>query len=241
VAFGIPGVDDRYASLKTRACAEVGIEVVQVLVPPTATTTGAVRRTLDLVESGCIDALFLQFPFPDGVDRAALIEAVPEELDVDAMTEGRTRRYHGSITEPPPLTVAACLALLGDFGLDVHGLHGVLVCEPSPFAEVFKEALSRRGTSMALVPPGTVPSEPLVREAGLVVVAAASPGLVQSKDLAPGAVVIDAGYFNPGGIGDVDTTGGVDHLLALGPVPGGIGPMVISKLIDRVIEFAIDS
>jgi methylenetetrahydrofolate dehydrogenase (NADP+)/methenyltetrahydrofolate cyclohydrolase len=216
----------------------VGIEVVQTLLPPNTDTAAATGRILDLVEEEEVDALFLQFPFPKGVDGAALVGAVPEELDVDAMTEGRTRRYLESATEAPPLTVAACLALLGDFELELHGRQGALVCRASPFAQVFETALHRLGADVVVVPPEAATSEPLLRQAGLVVVAANSPGLIRSEDLASGAVVIDVGYFNPGGVGDVDARGGIDHLSALSPVPGGIGPMVVSMLIERVIGFA---
>ncbi|HEX6590116.1 MAG TPA: tetrahydrofolate dehydrogenase/cyclohydrolase catalytic domain-containing protein [Longimicrobiales bacterium] len=232
IGFGDDGVTPPSIARKLKSGREAGVETTADILAPDATTAdilAAMART-----PAHADGLFLEFPFPAGVDEGALIDALDPALDVDIMTQPRVDAYmagHG----PPPATVSAALALLDDGGVDVDGLAGVLLAERSPFTEMFAEAFARRGARMAMVAPAEAER---ARHAQLVIACVAQPGALRSEELARGAVVVDAGYFNPGGRGDVDTSGGIAHLGALVPVPGGIGPATIALLIERVIDFA---
>lgn len=236
VAFNTTSDPPPFIARKLRACERVGLEAVSKILPSGISTHQA-RAAVETLARQPLDGIFLEFPFPGHIDAEELIEAVPAELDIDVMTAARTRRYLEGIRGEPPVTVEAALALLDAYAVDVTGLEGVLVAENSPFAEMFNEAFVRKGARMRSQQ-APEQARSAVRDAELVVSAAAHPGLLRSDELAPGAVVIDAGYFNEGGHGDVDTGHGVEHLRALAPVPGAIGPMTISMLLQRVIEHA---
>lgn len=228
-----------YAARKVRAAEAVGVAVAPLVLPVGVTTEVALRESAALLEADEFDGVFLEFPFPDGIDGDALTALIPERADIDVMTPARIERYLAGADPLPPLTVAAGLELLDAYDVEISGARGVVVAEPSPFALSFREAFVRRG---AALPPVVAPDAPeLEREvgaAGLVVIAAGQPGLIPARLLAPGAVAIDVGYFNPGGRGDIDTATGIEHLAVIAPVPGGIGPMTISVLLERLIEFA---
>lgn len=244
VAFAREDGRAPFAARKTRACEEAGVRVTARILPDRA-TTGQVRDAIiELLEDpgpngDALDGLFLEFPFPEGVDERAVVSCIPERLDIDVMTEGCIHRYLEEGEGPPPLTVAAGLALLDRYEVDVAGMDGVVVGDDSPFTRIFSTALARRGARMR---PITSPHAPdLDRKIGdvqLVVVSIGQPGRVRANALAPGAVAIDVGYYNPGGRGDIDLSGGIAHLTALAPVPGGIGPMTVSMLVERIIDFA---
>lgn len=220
---------------KLLACEAAGVEAVPVLLPPTTGTKGVLDAIAALVD-GRPDALFLELPFPHAIEPEVVVAAVPEAIDIDVMTAPRIRRYFEG-EGPPPLTISAGLALLDGFKIDVAGMSGIVIAGPSPFAEMFREALARRGARMRpLVPPISALKEAL--HAQMIVAAAGQPALLDAARLPAGAVVIDAGYFNRGGIGDVDTSRSTEHLGALAPVPGGIGPMTVSMLVERVIACA---
>jgi methylenetetrahydrofolate dehydrogenase (NADP+)/methenyltetrahydrofolate cyclohydrolase len=239
IAFADEGGRAPYAARKERAAAAVGVEVKALVLPFGVTTAAAAEAIVALLEEEPCDGVFIEFPFPAGVDEAALVGLIPEEADLDIMTESRIDRYLMGLERHPPLTIAAGLELLDAYGVDIRGLDGAVVGESLPFTEIFREELGRRGAAMrAIVPPDTPDLDSSLSGVELVVVTAARPGLVRSGSLEAGAVVIDAGYFNPTGHGDIDLTDGIEHLSALSPVPGGIGPMTISVLLERLIEFA---
>lgn len=229
LAFAPPGADaPPHLEKKLRACRSAGIQV-EAVEPSTTQAVAALEAGVERLRP---DAVFLQFPFPPGVDGEALVARIPPEADIDALGPAAPAGR-------PPLTAAGLLALLDHHGVRLEGRGGVLVGAPGRYHDRFREALARRGTRMA---PLVAPDDPYLREkvgaAELVVLSAGRPGLVPASWLASGAVAVDAGYFNPDGRGDLDTSPGTDHLAALAPVPGGVGPMTVSALVEAVVAAA---
>jgi predicted GNAT superfamily acetyltransferase/5,10-methylene-tetrahydrofolate dehydrogenase/methenyl tetrahydrofolate cyclohydrolase len=241
LAFGDAGGETPWVARKLAACRAVGVEV-RTRVLPTTCDTAEARRGLDaLVGAGtaAVDGVFVQVPFPPGVDGDSFVGGIPPAADLDVMGPRAVARFLSDPEAEPPLTVSAALALLDAYEVPVAGLAGVVVGLESDFHRMFREALVRRGARMApLVDPDADELARAVREAELVVLSAGRAGIVRADALAPGAIVVDAGYFNAGGRGDLDADPGVDHLGALASVPGGVGPMTVSILIERVIERA---
>ncbi|MBR9988185.1 MAG: bifunctional 5,10-methylenetetrahydrofolate dehydrogenase/5,10-methenyltetrahydrofolate cyclohydrolase [Gemmatimonadetes bacterium] len=239
VTFG----DDRghapHVARKQRMCADAGVDLIPLIFEPGVRTRVALAHMRELLKERSFDGVFVQVPFPDGIDGDSLVSAVPVELDVDIMTPVRTARYMNGTDVLPPVTVSAALLLLDEYDISIEGRRGIVVAEEHPFSLMLRAALVLRGADMrAPVHPADPGLKEHVRAADLVVVAAGVPGLLHSTMIRPGAVAIDAGYFNAGGRGDIDLTGGIDHLAAISPVPGGIGPMTISALLERVVLFA---
>lgn len=224
---------------KLRKCADAGVDAVVVTIPPGTHTADAVDRMHAALRDSRCDGVFVQFPFPEGIDGGAFAAAIPVALDIDIMTPVRTAQFMNGLDALPPVTVSASLLLLHDYDVSIADRRGVVVADANPFSLMFRAALVLDGADMGpIVAPNATDLVERVHAAELVVVAAASPGAVQSTMLSSGAIAIDAGYFNPGGRGDIDVSAGIDHLSAISPVPGGIGPMTIAALIERVVLFA---
>ncbi|MEZ4411359.1 MAG: bifunctional 5,10-methylenetetrahydrofolate dehydrogenase/5,10-methenyltetrahydrofolate cyclohydrolase [Gemmatimonadales bacterium] len=239
VAFADRQGEAAFVARKLRACAAAGVDVVPLVLPAETPSSEAEHALRTRLSREVVDAVFLEFPFPDGIDGDALTDLVPAADDVDIMTARRITEYFAAPDGLPPLTVSAGLELLDGHGVDIRGRAGVVVGPDIPFTRMFSEALARRGARMQpILPADDADLLQGVQQAALVVVAASDPGVVPSTALAAGSICIDVGYFNSGGRGDVDTSGGVAHLGAFSPVPGGIGPMTVSVLIERVIAFA---
>ena len=239
VAFGGPGGGAPFLEGKRRACRACGVEPVLLVLDPGAGTADVCRELLDAMAREDPDGVFVQFPFPRGVDGEAVAALIPPERDVDVMSPAAMARYLAGAGAAPPVTAAAVLALLDHAGVALEGRAGVVVGDPIPYHELFREALARRGAAMEpVVSPDAPEVEEILGRSDLVVVSAARAGWIPTSWFARGAVVVDAGYFNPGGRGDVDTTPGVDHLAVLVPVPGGVGPMTVSALVEAVIQAA---
>jgi len=224
---------------KLRAAESCGIAVELATLPPGATLDEALFAVEALCAKPGLDGLFVQFPYPDPTWAETVEALIPSELDVDVMAPAEVERYFADEAVLPPVTVSAALALMDDARLDLRDRSGVVVAEPSPFAEMFRLAFARRGAKMSvLVPPSGANDDARLRQASLVIVAAGAPGCVDAATLAEGAIAIDVGYFNPGARGDIANATTARHLDAVVPVPGGIGPMTISALLERVILFA---
>lgn len=238
MAFGDAAGHAPHVHAKVRSCVDCGVACELVILPPGIGTADAVRRMHAAIDAVHPDGVFVQFPFHAGIDGDALTAEIPVACDVDIMTPVREQQFLlGDALSP--VTVSAALLLLDEHGIDITGRHGIVVADASPFAEMFRTALERRGAHMApLVDPRAADVHAHAAVADLVVAAAGSAGSLSARGLKAGCVAIDVGYFNAGGSGDIDTSAGITHLAALMPVPGGIGPMTVSALVERVVQFA---
>jgi methylenetetrahydrofolate dehydrogenase (NADP+) / methenyltetrahydrofolate cyclohydrolase len=223
---------------KLRACAAAGIDALPLLIASGTVTPGVSSALAQAIDTSEPDAVFVQVPFPDAIDGDVVAAAIPFDADVDIMSPSRIAEYTSTPGALPPVTISAALLLLSEHGISVDGRRGVVVAEPSPFADIFAEELARHGAHMTVLDPSSPGLEEQVRAAGLVVAAAGRPAMLRSDALAAGAIALDIGYFNEGGRGDINTAPGIDHLRAIMPVPGGVGPMTVSALLERVVQFA---
>jgi methylenetetrahydrofolate dehydrogenase (NADP+)/methenyltetrahydrofolate cyclohydrolase len=238
VAFQDADGTTPYVDRKVRACAQQGVRVVPLTLPEDTDTAAAVAA-IETAAVGAPDAVFVEFPFPRGLDGDAVVAAIPPALDVDVMTAQRIDSFTNHDDSPAPLTVAAALALVDRYGIDIAERCAIVIGEESPFSRMFRLAFMRRGVGRcALVSPDSADLAPAAGQAALAIVIAGRRHLLPSSAFPAGAVVIDGGYFNPGGSGDVDPAPGIRHLAAFAPVPGAIGPMTVSMLVERTIEFA---
>ena len=226
---------------KLRACAAAGIEAFPLFAEPNAGTAAVLDAIRAAIDTHDPDGIFVQVPIPDGLDGDAITESIPVSADVDVMTHAAYAAFMRDPDLQPPVTISATLMLLDAYAIDVAGRHGIIVADASPFAEMFREALQRRGAHMLpVVEPTAHDLDEAVAASDIVVVAAGSAGAVPSSRLPTGSVALDVGYFNEGGQGDIDTSPGIAHLAALMPVPGGVGPMTVSALLERVVTFAAE-
>jgi methylenetetrahydrofolate dehydrogenase (NADP+) / methenyltetrahydrofolate cyclohydrolase len=221
---------------KRRALADAGVAERTVLLPLDAQTSDLSAAIRSGSADPEIDAIFVQYPLPPGVDEAAACRHIPAAHDIDLMNPDVFEQFLKDPAAAPPVTASALLDLLDGYDVDVAGLTAVVVAAPFPLAVAFRLVLDRRNA--AGPPPLALDDARLDRHlatADLVVVALATPGAVTVERIPAGVIAIDAGYFNPGGRGDIDAAGGTAHLRAFAPVPGGIGPMTVSALVEATI------
>src|SRR5207247_8466208 len=86
VAAVLVGDDDASAvdvRNKVRACAEVGIESAQVVLPASTSTTDLLTVIARLNQHQEVDGILVQLPLPKQIDESAIIEAVDPAKDVD--------------------------------------------------------------------------------------------------------------------------------------------------------------
>ncbi|MEQ9569203.1 MAG: hypothetical protein RLN75_03345, partial [Longimicrobiales bacterium] len=107
--------------------------------------TAAARAAFSAVvaEAGA-DGVFVQFPFPPGVDGEALSAVIPTNADIDVMRPDRVREYLAGTGPTPPLTVTAILALLDAHSIELAGESTLVLADGTPFDRMLGEALRRR-------------------------------------------------------------------------------------------------
>ncbi len=250
VAVGEDPASQIYLKRKRTACAEVGIRVVDALLPGGADTATVVARVRELGDDPGVHGVLVQLPMMGPADPHAVLEAVPPAKDVDGFHPVNVRRLAAGLPAFVPCTPLGILELLRHHEVPLAGRHVVVLGRSNLIGRPLSALLSRKGVD-ATVTVGHSASGPGLRElaarADVLVCAIGRPEFVTAEWVRRGAVVVDAGIHrvpDPTRRSGTRTAGDVEFgsvsrvAGAITPVPGGVGPMTVAMLLHNTVRAA---
>lgn len=222
----------KYLALKQKRAATAGITLVMTELPGDATTAAlieAVRAAATYAE-----AVVVQLPLPEHVDREAVLAAVPVTHDPDGFLYGKDE----AACLPP--VVAAIVAIAAAYKISFTGGRRILVLGQGRLVGApMVTYLTKLGITPVVVTESSAYTNEQLRVADIVISGVGKPGLVTAQMVKSGVVIFDAGTSEEGGmlVGDVALTVAA-HAALFTPVPGGIGPITVAALLTNVMILA---
>jgi methylenetetrahydrofolate dehydrogenase (NADP+) / methenyltetrahydrofolate cyclohydrolase len=217
-----------YARIKERGAERLGIKMVRIELPAGSTTVDALAAIATLVET--TDGVIPQLPIVQGIDAAAVINAIPKEKDVDVLSDAAYEEFEKGTWPAIPPVPAALAYILKESGVEIRGKkvvslgRGRLVGKPA--AVLFKQL----GAAVELLGrESNIPANTL--DAGIIILGAGVPGILKPDMVKDGVAIVDAGTSESGGkvVGDADPAV-ADKASVFTPVPGGVGPVAIAEI-----------
>ena len=227
----------RYARMKSDACRRVGMEALEIALPPETGTAEVLAEIDRLNGDPRVHGIFVQHPLPAAIDERRCFDRIAVEKDVGgdgSLSFGRTALGGGAFAAATP---AAIMRLLAWYGISVAGRQAVVVGRSAMVGKPMAILLLAADATVTICHSRTRRLEEIVRRAEVVVGAVDSPELIKGHWIRDGAVVVDAGS-HPGGVGDVELSAVAARAAAYTPVRGGIGPMTIATLLDHTVTAA---
>lgn len=219
-------VAKKFVGMKAKTAAELGIPVVEFLLPQGADTEAAIAAVKEVAAK--TDGVIIQMPLAQTIDTAKVLQALPIEKDVDAMGE-----RSGTLVLTPVVGAIAHILDVYKGPSFVQGKKVSVVGQGklvgAPAAAWFKT----QGAEVSVVARGD--DLGLLTSADVVVLGAGVPGMVVPDMLKPGVVLIDAGTSEAGGTlkGDADPSC-AEMASLFTPVPGGIGPVAVAMIFKNL-------
>ncbi|NJD11568.1 MAG: bifunctional 5,10-methylenetetrahydrofolate dehydrogenase/5,10-methenyltetrahydrofolate cyclohydrolase, partial [Gemmatimonadetes bacterium] len=153
IMAGDDGASRRYLEFKQRRFQEAGLAVRAFGFGPAAGTTEVLLQVHALNADPAVDAIFLQFPLPAGVDVTRAGDSVDPDKDIDVAGSANLGRVLAGTAEYLPATAAAVLRLLDDELSDLGGRSVVVVgTAGSVDRTIALQAHARGGTGGELAP-----------------------------------------------------------------------------------------
>jgi metallophosphoesterase (TIGR00282 family) len=232
-----------YLRRKVEACAEVGIETLDVTLTAGTATATVSERVRQLGEDPAVHGILVQLPLASPATPQDVFEAIPPAKDVDGFHPVNVGRLAAGLPGFVPCTPRAIHELLRHYEVPLAGRHVVVLGRSNVVGRPLAALLSRKGVD-ATVSLGHSASGPglqgLARQADVLVCAIGSPEMITADWVQPGATVVDVGVHRipdptrrTGSrlVGDVEA-GSVSKVAgALTPVPGGVGPMTVAMVL----------
>ncbi|WP_421684460.1 bifunctional methylenetetrahydrofolate dehydrogenase/methenyltetrahydrofolate cyclohydrolase FolD [Stutzerimonas urumqiensis] len=241
ILVGNDPASEVYVAHKRKDCEQVGfISVAHDL--PASTSQATLLELIDrLNEDEEIDGILVQLPLPAHLDASQLLERIRPDKDVDGFHPYNVGRLAQRMPLLRPCTPKGIMRLLESTGIDLHGLHAVVVGASNIVGRPMALELLLAGCTTTVTHRFTRDLKKHVEDADLVVVAVGKPGLVKGEWIKPGAIVIDVGINRQADgtlIGDVAFETAAERAAWITPVPGGVGPMTRACLLENTLHAA---
>ena len=228
-----------YVRNKEKAAAEVGIKCEIIRLPETVDESELEKRIKVLNNDPQVNGILVQLPLPQHLDPLKIIAMIDPRKDVDGFSPCNAGLLQMNNKEAVvAATPRGVLSLLQGTGLDLCGLHALIIGRSNIVGRPLADLLLNQNCTVTVAHSKTTNLEALCRQADIVVAACGCPKMVKGSWIKEGAVVIDVGINRVDGklCGDVDFDEVKEKAAFLTPVPGGVGPMTIAMLLDNTYQ-----
>ena len=246
VLVGHDGGSETYVAHKIKACAAVGFGSDLIRLDAGIKQDELLAVVESLNRNPLVDGYIVQLPLPAHLDATAVNLAIAPEKDVDGFHPVNLGRMALGLPCYQPATPSGILELIQRNGIDITGMHAVVLGRSaivgSPLAQMLSRNAKPGNCTVTLCHSKTKDIQKHCLQADLLVAALGKPGFVTADMVKPGAVVIDVGTTrvpDPNKRSGFALRGDVCYdevaplCRAITPVPGGVGPMTIASLLQN--------
>jgi methylenetetrahydrofolate dehydrogenase (NADP+)/methenyltetrahydrofolate cyclohydrolase len=230
---GDNSVIDSYVALKKRTGEELGI-VVDVL-----------RFANDISEESLLaeiqnaaqkySGIIVQLPIPENLDKEKVLNAVPENLDVDVLSASAYENFRSGRTGKLPPVVGAVKEIIEEYQIDLRNKKIVIIGKGLLVGKPVSAWLVREGFENIIVDKENTDLKGSLVDADVIISGAGVPSLVTPEMIKDGVVLIDAGTSTSSGkiMGDIDRSC-YERASVVAGVPGGVGPLTVVNLFKNL-------
>jgi methylenetetrahydrofolate dehydrogenase (NADP+)/methenyltetrahydrofolate cyclohydrolase len=242
ILVGTDSASQIYVRNKRTACEEAGIISRDYDLAPDTTEEKLLRLISELNADPTVDGILVQLPLPAHISEPTIIEHISPVKDVDGFHPYTVGRLAQRIPMLRPCTPHGVMTLLDSIGVDVKGLHAVVVGASNHVGRPLALELLLAGATTTICHRFTRDLRSHIEAADILAVAVGKVGLIPGAWIRPGAVVFDIGITRlPDGrlAGDVQFETAKERAGWITPVPGGVGPMTVAMLLQNTLTACI--
>lgn len=238
VLAGNAGNGRKFLELKKRVAESIGIDNSIRELPAEITSQKLRKEIVDIARAGVNDAVIIELPLPSQLNTQYILNAVPEDKDVDVLSQKAQGAFFAGRSPILPPAVEAVRTILEKYGINLPGKHcaifgyGLLVGRP------VSHWLARQGATVSIINEHTPNPGQLSSRADIVISGVGKADLITASMVRGGVIVIDFGYENLEGksAGDVAYEEVSAKASLITPVPGGVGPIVIAAVFKNMLK-----
>ena len=240
-----------YVRMKKAFGEEVGIQVNIYNISADISTEDLVKQVKEISEKE--SGIIIQLPLPEKVDSKLVLSNIPEDKDVDLLSEKVYSNFEKGLTKIFPPVVGAIKEILERAGITEDKISGLDVVSIGRGKLVGKPAASwfkTLGANVILLGRDTKDVGEFTKTADIIISGAGVPGIIKPEMLPEksetkfglttngqgGVVLIDASTSDVGGklVGDVDPAC-AEKCSVFSPLPRGVGPITVAMLFKYLV------
>jgi len=243
----------KFIELKKKAAEKIGIEF-RTYEFPEDITNNKLRRELNKISKvKTTHGVIIELPLPEHLNTQSLLNTIPEEKDVDVLSEKSQGKFFTNRSKILPPAVEAMKQIFEEYKIDLKGPDAKGIEDPrfanyalrranrDKTAAVFgygllvgklvSHWLVNQGATVSIITEYTKEPEKISREADMIISGVGKSNLITENMVKEGAVVIDFGR-------DVDFKNVSKKAGLITPPVGGVGPIVVAAVLKNLVELS---
>lgn len=226
VVVGNDLATQKFIEQKKKIAARLGVRVAMYEFPPEVSFDELEACLTRLATWSEINGIIVQLPLPRGIDAQAIINLIPPEKDIDALSN------EAKVLSP---VVAAVEEILRQYDIPLVGPNFLVLGQGKLVGRPTALWLVQSGAIVEVADHLTGDLSKYTKNADVIICGVGQPGLLHPEMVKDGVVIIDAGTSEQAGkmSGDADPACATKAKLFT-PVPGGVGPVVVAELFNNL-------
>jgi methylenetetrahydrofolate dehydrogenase (NADP+)/methenyltetrahydrofolate cyclohydrolase len=238
VQVGENPVSQIFINQKKKACQKAGIDFKLFKFPSRIKTLKLKKEIEKIVKNPTNSGIIIQLPLPKNINTQEILDFIPQEKDVDVLSEKSLGKfYQGTLPILPP-TVKGISYLLDSYKITVKGKNIVIVGAGRLVGNPLALWLLQQKATVSVLNEFTRDAPFFTKKADILISGVGKPDLIKGDVVKRGVIVIDAGTSMKNGVlvGDVDFKSVSKKASYITPVPGGVGPMTVACLLENLVK-----
>ena len=238
VLVGDNKISLRFIEQKRIACEKAGIGFELLRFPAGVPKEKLKKKIKEAVKKPSVSGIIIQLPLPKKFNAEEILNLIPENKDVDVLSEASLGKFYQGVLPILPPTVSGIFRLLKQYKIVIKGKNVVIVGAGRLVGLPLAIQFLKEKATVSIINRSTKNAASFVNKADILVSGVGRAKLVKGDMVKKGAVVIDAGSSLSNGIvvGDVDLESVSRKASYVTPVPGGVGPMTVACLIENLTQ-----
>lgn len=228
-----------YVRNKQKKAASLGFDSLIIPLPETITEDNLLEHIYILNEDVDVNAILVQLPLPEHLNKQRILEAIEPVKDVDGFTSYNFGRLAlGYKPYALPCTPKGIIRLFDEYNINLEGKNALVIGRSNIVGKPVSILMQQRNATVISAHSKTKNLKQLAKNADIIISAAGKPNFINSDYISKGCVIIDVGINRTpeGLVGDVDFLSVAPLASYITPVPGGVGPMTIAMLMENTLE-----
>jgi len=239
VQVGENPVSKIFISQKKKACERVGIDFKLCKLPAKISVAELKKEIEKITKNPADSGVIIQLPLPEKFLPEEFLNLIPEEKDIDVLSEKSLGKFYQGTLKILPPTVQGILYFFKNYKIELKGKNVVIVGAGRLVGNPLALRLLREKATISVLNEFTKDTPSFIKKADILISGVGKPDLITGRMVKKGVVVIDAGTSVKKGklMGDVDFKSVSKKASYITPVPGGVGPMTVACLIENLVKF----
>lgn len=240
IQVGDNPVSQIFINQKKKACEKTGINFYLSNLPVKINVSELKKEIDKIVRDSANSGVIIQLPLPEKFIPEEFLNIIPEEKDIDVLSEKSLGKFYQGTLKILPPTANGILQLLKNYKIGLKGKNVVIVGAGRLVGFPLATQLLKEKATLSVLNEFTKDASSFIKKADILISGVGKPKLIQGNMVKNGVVAIDAGTSMKNGrlMGDIDFESVSKKASYITPVPGGVGPLTVACLLENLVKLS---